>query len=70
MKERTFKVDEDFIKKLREVRPRRMDKYPEDYGKLSDKELTRMLKNTEGFEKSIRELETKPRNPFRNRRET
>ena len=57
-----MKADEEFVKKIRKVIPNRIRNYPnENVRELTDRELTRMMKNTMGFEESLKELETLPR---------
>ena len=52
----------DFLKKVRSTIPKRLIKFPNETAReLSDRELTRMLKNTVGFEQSLKEIETTPR---------
>ena len=57
-----MRVDLDFLKKIRSTIPKRLTRFPEENIKeLSDRELTRMLKNTQGFEQSLKEIEGLPR---------
>ncbi|KKM06194.1 hypothetical protein LCGC14_1746440 [marine sediment metagenome] len=59
---RKMRVDLDFLKKIRSTIPKRLTRFPEENIKeLSDRELTRMLKNTQGFEQSLKEIEGLPR---------
>lgn len=61
-KQKIFRSDPDFIKRLRSIIPDRMRNGLEDNPRaLSDRELTRMLKNTDAFELSLEELRTKRR---------
>ena len=57
-----IRVDDDFVKKLRSTIPNRLVNFPdENIQQLTDRELTRMMKNTEGFQNGLKELETLPR---------
>ena len=60
--EKKIRTDKDFIFGLRGIIPKRLNNFPEESPReLSDRELTRMLKNTEGFEKALEEMATLPR---------
>ena len=62
LKHKLINSDADFIKRLRQIIPKRGNNFPEEnLRELSDRELTRMLKNTTGFQQSLNELESKPR---------
>jgi len=56
------RVDKEFLKRLRKIISSRTQNFPnENIRELSDRELTRMLRNTDGFQKSLEELKIKPR---------
>ncbi len=60
--DKTMRADTKFIERIRSTIPNRMRNFPEENVKtLSDRELTRMMTNTVGFEESLKELETLPR---------
>ena len=56
-----MRADLKFREALRKAANERVRKYPKERAKLTDRELTRMLTNTEGFQISLKELKTKPR---------
>ncbi len=58
--DKKIRVDIEFVKELRMAKKRRAVNFP-DEDILSDREITRMLKNTAGFEKSTEELIKSPR---------
>ena len=62
MKGKIIRVDKDFAEKMRKTIGNRARNFPkEDTRELTDRELTRMIKNTKGFEESLKDLETLPR---------
>ncbi len=57
-----MRVDKDLKQQLRKVIPKRIRNFPEENPReLTDRELTRMLKNTSSFPASLKELEKLPR---------
>jgi len=63
LKFKLMKADPEFVRKLRLTALKRAIKFPEEKigVDLTDRELTRMMKNTTNFEESLKELETLPR---------